>query len=462
MRIIPFVLFYIWCLEKESNYYMLIFECCAGGLIVWEIICSRVALKVWSHSYEIGAGMLVNPNTFLGGIIYCVTCIFSSYYYMSQLPFNWLCGLIMLCRYIINSTAFIIFFMSINYSFTYSQWTLLYLGLYLLNIFSFLIWLFFKYHWLSSLVLEKGAEQQINQPLLMKEKEDQNENGYRCIYDDHRKSNKNNKGVIQMESFSHSHSQISSSLNEMHNIGVMGGYNPPRPMSNEASIQEFNDYQLAMKLQQEQLYKAAQGQRAKQIADEYVYGQQRQQQNDKKYQMHQQQIILDQQQRLIRRQIEKMNAMSMQQQQQQNDKYSQHTFEVQSDSDQQRIHKMYMEQQQAVLANSQKLKADGILDNNGDINDDIIKKLDTELLNKDDTFSISSSMLQEGNNGAQRASFDSLSDLALIIDAFDVNFNAFNPQQVKMSKKNLPSRGIFSYPINKAKVNKLGRGGCIF
>merc|ERR1711933_467522 len=103
------------------------------------------------------------------------------------------------------------------------------------------------------------------------------------------------------------------------------GYNPPRPMSNDTSMQEFQDYQLAMKLQQEQLYKAAQGKRAKKAVAQHVYAQNKNAikavnnrlsissaQSDKKIQMHQQQIILDQQQSLLRKQYEKMNAVNRQ------------------------------------------------------------------------------------------------------------------------------------------------------
>eukprot|EP01083_Nonionella_stella_P055452 146295_1 len=48
---------------------------------------------------------------------------------------------------------------------------------------------------------------------------------------------------------------------QLHNIGLLSGYNPPIPK--EQSVQEFNDYQYAMKVQQEQLYKAAQGKKVK-------------------------------------------------------------------------------------------------------------------------------------------------------------------------------------------------------
>ncbi len=84
-------------------------------------------MRIWINKYEINDS-LMNPNGFLGGTLYCITCLFT---YVSILlcesitvPFNcFICGLIMLMRYIINSAVFIVFFMSINYSFTQSHWT---------------------------------------------------------------------------------------------------------------------------------------------------------------------------------------------------------------------------------------------------------------------------------------------------------------------------------------------------
>ncbi len=106
MRIIPFPLFHIWCYDTTNNKALFNVGICI--LIVWETVCCRIATRIWSMKYEISDG-LMNPNGFLGGIFYCITGLFTSYY-MSELSFNFLCSLIMLIRYTINSAAFIVFF----------------------------------------------------------------------------------------------------------------------------------------------------------------------------------------------------------------------------------------------------------------------------------------------------------------------------------------------------------------
>eukprot|EP01084_Bolivina_argentea_P042462 78281_1 len=88
MRIVSFVLFYIWSIDTNN---LTDFFISVTVWVILEILCCRIATHIWNIKYKINDN-LMNPNRFLGGLLYCITCLFTSYYYTSQLPFNYFCG----------------------------------------------------------------------------------------------------------------------------------------------------------------------------------------------------------------------------------------------------------------------------------------------------------------------------------------------------------------------------------